>query len=200
MTVKWLWRTGDGAQVETVLMRSAEPGDGLRLVAGRLRDGLHVLRDRPGRLRAPPRRGGDRRAGRARPSTSRRARVSHVVFMGMGEPLANVEPVLGRARAAARRLRPLGPAPHGVDRRRRARHAPPRAASAPRHARGLAPRARRRAARHARAAQPPLPDQLGPRRRRASTPRSRAGGSPSSTPASRASTTSPSRPRCSPAA
>ena len=51
-------------------------GDRLRVVAGGLRDGLHVLRDRPGRLRAPPRSWRDRRAGRARRSTRRRQRVS----------------------------------------------------------------------------------------------------------------------------
>ena len=56
------------------------PSDGLRLVAGRLRDGLHVLRDRPGRLRAPPRRRRDLRTGApraARVAAARRQRRLH---------------------------------------------------------------------------------------------------------------------------
>ena len=40
-------------------------GDRVRLVAGRLRDGLRLLRHRAGRVRSPPLDGGDRRAGRA---------------------------------------------------------------------------------------------------------------------------------------
>ena len=78
MTAKWLWRAADGAQIETVLMRYTA-GDRLRVVAGRLRDGLHVLRDRPSRLRTPPVRGRDRRAGDAGPARVAAARVERRV-------------------------------------------------------------------------------------------------------------------------
>ena len=65
---------------------------------------------------------------------SRRARdggrrVCNVVFMGMGEPLANDAAVWARGRAAARRPRAVGPAPHHLHRRHRARH--PAAGRAP---------------------------------------------------------------------
>ena len=48
-------------------------------------------------------------------------RVSHVVFMGMGEPLANVDPVCAALERLHDRPRPLGSPHHGVDGRRRAR-------------------------------------------------------------------------------
>ena len=57
--------------------------------------GVHVLRDRPGRVRAPPRRRRDRRAGRCAPAHATPQRVSNVVFMGMGEPLANYDATWG---------------------------------------------------------------------------------------------------------
>ena len=95
--------------------------DGMRVVASRLRDGLHVLRHRTGRLRTPPHRGRDRSSRCCARSTRRPQRVSNVVFMGMGEPLANVDAVLDDCIAPARRRRDLGPAPHGVDGRRGAR-------------------------------------------------------------------------------
>ena len=53
-------------------MQLPDPRHGVRVVAGRVRDGVHVLRDRAGGLRAPPRRGRDRRAGAARPARHRR--------------------------------------------------------------------------------------------------------------------------------
>ena len=77
---------------------------------------LPVLRHRPGRAHPQPVHGRDRRPGRL----VRRAwppaasvpdcppRLSHVVFMGMGEPLANYNRVL----AAVRRL--IAPAPEGL--------------------------------------------------------------------------------------
>ncbi len=92
-------------------------------------------------------------------------RVSHVVFMGMGEPLANVDPVLESLERlhddfglSARHLTvsTVGSGPG---------HAPPRAASSAGHARRLAARARRRSPGDDGAAQPPLPDQHGARRR-----------------------------------
>ena len=93
-TTKWLWRTADGAQVETVLMAATRPrtvcvssqagcamgctfcatgqaGFERHLDAGEIVEQV---------MRAP---------ARATSSASR-----NVVFMGMGEPLANVDDVL----------------------------------------------------------------------------------------------------------
>ena len=114
-------------------------------------------------------------------------RVGNVVFMGMGEPLANVDAGARVAHAPARRRRLLGPPPHGVDRRRRARHATasrefplPVTLAVSLHAPDDALRERARPARTAatrspRCSTPPA---------RTRTPR--AGGSRSSTRASRA--------------
>ncbi len=65
-TRKTLWRLHDGTPVESVLMYypGARRGDGVRVEPGRLRHGLPVLCDRPGRAAAQPLDGGDRRAGR----------------------------------------------------------------------------------------------------------------------------------------
>ena len=83
-TVKTLWRLHDGSLVESVLMRYGVPGrpgqrhgpragHGLHLVPGRLRHGLPVLRDRPGRPAAEPEHGRDRRPGDGRrPPAARR--------------------------------------------------------------------------------------------------------------------------------
>jgi 23S rRNA (adenine2503-C2)-methyltransferase len=93
MTTKWLWRAADGAQVETVLMRyparatvciSSQAGCAMACTfcatgqAGfeRHLDSGEILEQ-------------VLRAQHASPQ-----RVSNVVFMGMGEPLANVDPVL----------------------------------------------------------------------------------------------------------
>ena len=46
-------------------------------------------------------------------------RLSNVVFMGMGEPLANYLVTMNVVRSSARISRTLRSAPHGVDRRRR---------------------------------------------------------------------------------
>ena len=93
MTVKWLWRASDGAQIETVLMRYArratvcissqagcamactfcatgQAGFERQLDAGEIVE--QVLR-----------------AQHASPQ-----RVANVVYMGMGEPLANTDAVL----------------------------------------------------------------------------------------------------------
>ena len=92
------------------------PGHHVRLQPGRLRHGLPVLRHRPGRPRSatcrPP-----RSSSRSSPAPGRwpaarcpagPGRVSNVVFMGMGEPLANYKAVIG----AVRRL--TDPAPAGL--------------------------------------------------------------------------------------
>jgi 23S rRNA (adenine2503-C2)-methyltransferase len=92
-TVKWLWRLSDGSQVETVLMRyprratvcvssqagcamgctfcaTGQSGFARHLTAGEIVEQVVVAR----RVAAPD-------------------RVSNVVFMGMGEPLANYDRV-----------------------------------------------------------------------------------------------------------
>jgi 23S rRNA (adenine2503-C2)-methyltransferase len=53
-TRKTLWRLFDGALVESVLMGLRGPRDDVCLVAGRLRHGLSVLRNRAGRAYAQP--------------------------------------------------------------------------------------------------------------------------------------------------
>ena len=91
-TSKWLWRTHDGAQVETVLMLSAERATvcvssqagcamGCTFCAtGQAGFERHL---EPGEIIEQV-----LRAAHASPQ-----RVSNVVFMGMGEPLANVDHV-----------------------------------------------------------------------------------------------------------
>ncbi len=76
-------------------MHYRRPFHGLRQHPGRVRHGLRVLRHRSGRLRTQPGRRRDRRAGRRGHPTRRSRRparrLSNVVFMGMGEPLANYD-------------------------------------------------------------------------------------------------------------
>ena len=192
-------RATDGATTQVALARGRRradrdradaqprPRDGVRLVAGRLRDGLHVLRDRPGRLRTPPRlraRSSSRSCAR---STRTAARVSNVVFMGMGEPLANVDPVLRRrssgstttsaSRPATSPCRPSASCP-ACD--ASPSYPLPVTLAVSLHAPDDALRE------HARPAEPPLPDRRRCSTRRASTRRARAAGSRSSTRASRA--------------
>ena len=96
-TRKTVWRLFDGAHVECVLMRYPGPGHDVRLLAGRLRHELPVLRHRAGRPRPatcrPPRSSTRSSPARGCCATARspaaRPGVSNVVFMGMGEPLAN---------------------------------------------------------------------------------------------------------------
>ena len=130
------------------------PPLGVRLVAVGLPADVHVLRDRADAVRPQP-------DGRGRSSTRRctsagSSRSTTLVFMGMGEPMLNLDAVL----AAARRLPDLGithrrttistvgwlPGLRAV--RRRGRGADP--------ARALAARRRRRAAQRADAGQRPL--------------------------------------------
>jgi 23S rRNA (adenine2503-C2)-methyltransferase len=92
-TVKWLWRAADGAQVETVLMRypsratvcvSSQAGCAMGCTfcaTGQAGFERHL---RSGEIVEQV-----LRAQHASPQ-----RVSNVVFMGMGEPLANVDAVL----------------------------------------------------------------------------------------------------------
>ncbi len=77
-------------------------------------------------------------------------RLSNVVFMGMGEPMANYKAVIGAVRrmvdAGARRPRHVGAQHHRQHRRPRAAHEAARRRGHPRHARPVAARTRRRAA------------------------------------------------------
>ena len=92
-TVKWLWQTNDGAQVETVLMRSADRATVcVSSQAGCAMGCTFCATGQAGFERHLDCGEIVEQVVRAQHSTS--ARVSHVVFMGMGEPLANVEPVL----------------------------------------------------------------------------------------------------------
>jgi 23S rRNA (adenine2503-C2)-methyltransferase len=99
MTAKWLWRADDGAQVETVLMRyssratvcvSSQAGCAMGCTfcaTGQAGFERHLD---PGEIVEQV-----LRAAHASPQ-----RVSNVVFMGMGEPLANYDNTL----AAVRRI------------------------------------------------------------------------------------------------
>ena len=93
--MKWLWALADGTQVETVLMHYADRSTVCVSSQAGLRDG--VQRSAP-----PGQAGFDRhlttgeiveqvvRAARRARDDGRR--LSNVVFMGMGEPLANYDP------------------------------------------------------------------------------------------------------------
>ena len=160
-TVKWLWGLEGGAQVETVLMHYDDRSHGVHQHPGRLRHG------RAGS--APPGQAGFERhlsvgeiveqVVRARRRAQQRdepRRVSNVVFMGMGEPLANydrtwaaVERLHGDMGISARHLTVstvgIVPGHHAAGRRGPAGE-PGR----------VAPRGQRHAARRAGAHQPPL--------------------------------------------
>ena len=156
-TAKWLWRAADGAQIETVLMRYSDARDRLRFLASGVCDGLHVLRDRPGRLRTSPVRGRDRGAGRTSSARVAATRVERRVH-GNGRTTRQRRRGTRRVHTAARGRRHLRTSPHRLDRRRRTRYGTADRVRAARHPRGLVARARRRVPRPARAAQPPLPD------------------------------------------
>ena len=100
----------------------------VHLVAGRLRDGVPVLRDGPGRAQAQPVDRGDSRAGACRGGGVARPRprpaVQHRVH-GHGRAAGQLQPGAGRGaphhRGAAARVRHLGAFGHGVDGRAGAR-------------------------------------------------------------------------------
>ena len=87
-------------------------------------------------------------------------RVSNVVFMGMGEPMANYKAVIGAVRRltdpAPGRPRDVGPRRDGLHRRPGAADQPARRRGHPGHPGAVAARARRRAAQRAGADQHPL--------------------------------------------
>ena len=190
-TRKWLWSCGaDGAEIETVLMRY--PTRATVCVSSQAGCAMGCTFCATGQA------GFERHldAGEIVEQVLRRAarrtqRVSNVVYMGMGEPLANYDAVwesVERLHAdfglSARHITV-------VDGRRRARDPAARDRGAAGHARRVAARARRRAARHAGPPEPPVPDRRGARRGARSSAQPGAGGSPSSTPASPGSTTTP---------
>lgn len=100
-TVKWLFEAGDGARVETVLMAyprratvcvSSQAGCAMGCTfcaTGQLGFARHLSR---GEIVEQVARAVAEAAARGFP------RLSNVVFMGMGEPLANYGPVLGAVR------------------------------------------------------------------------------------------------------
>ena len=94
-------------------------------------------------------------------------RLTNIVFMGMGEPLLNLDRVLAAIEALndRRAVRAGSAAHHGVDLWCRPGHPPADRARAAVHARGLAPRRARSAARRPRPVEPPLAGRRGDRRR-----------------------------------
>ena len=93
--MKWLWALADGTQVETVLMHYADRSTVCVSSQAGLRHGLHVLRHRARPASTASSTVGEIveqvvRAGRRARDDGRR--LSNVVFMGMGEPLANYDP------------------------------------------------------------------------------------------------------------
>ena len=167
-TVKALFRTArrpPGRGRADALPRRAPLG--LRLLAVGLPAHLHVLRHRDDEVRPQPDR--DARSSTRSLHFRRIEPVDHLVFMGMGEPLMNLDDVLDAAAPAARR-RHHAPPHRRLDGRLGAGDP---AADRDRHAaaaRALAARARRRAALADHAGQRPLPDRRRARRvRRATT-------------------------------
>jgi 23S rRNA (adenine2503-C2)-methyltransferase len=91
-TTKWLWRTADGVQVETVLMLSADRATVcVSSQAGCAMACTFCATGQAGFERHLDAGEIVEQVVRAQHATDRR--VSHVVFMGMGEPLANVDAV-----------------------------------------------------------------------------------------------------------
>ncbi len=93
LTHKWLWRTRDGAQIETVLMRY--PKRATVCISSQAGCAMGCTFCATGQA------GFERHLGATeiveqvvRGAHASPQRVANVVFMGMGEPLANVEPVL----------------------------------------------------------------------------------------------------------
>ena len=175
MTSKWLWACGRRRAGRDGAHAVPHPRDGVRVVASGLRDGVHVLRDRAGRVRTAPHRERDRRAGDARgvdvTATGQQRRLH-----GDGRAARELRRGVGVDRAPARRRRHLGAPDHRQHRRRRPEHPPARGRTTPRDARGVAARGHRHPAQRARAPQPALPDHPGARRGRRVRRRPRAGG------------------------
>jgi 23S rRNA (adenine2503-C2)-methyltransferase len=92
-TIKWLWRGGDGAQVETVLMTYRDRATVcVSSQAGCAMGCTFCATGQAGFERHLSSGEIVEQIMRAQHATPQR--VSNVVYMGMGEPLANVDPVL----------------------------------------------------------------------------------------------------------
>lgn len=175
-TRKTLWKLHDGTLVESVLMRypervtmciSSQAGCGMNCpfcatgqagldrnlstaeIVHQIVDGMRALRD--GEVPGGP------------------ARLSNIVFMGMGEPLANYNRVVGAIHAADRpgagRAGALAARDHRLHRGPGARDAPLRGRGLQVPPRRLAARAGRRAARHPRTREHALEGRRGAGRR-----------------------------------
>ena len=149
-TVKTLWRLFDGARVESVLMRY--PGRVTMCVSSQAGCGMNCPFCATGQAGLTRNLStaevveqvviGARHAATRRGRSGGAGRVSNVVFMGMGEPLANYNAVID----AVRRLTDPSPAGMGLSQRQRDRldrgpgagHAAPHRRGARRHPRGLA--------------------------------------------------------------
>ncbi len=86
-------RIGPHPGLAGALRRDVGSPDDLRFDPGRLCLRLQVLRERAGRFLAQSRPGRDRRSG-ARVRSESGERIDNIVFMGMGEPLANLTNLL----------------------------------------------------------------------------------------------------------
>jgi 23S rRNA (adenine2503-C2)-methyltransferase len=96
-TTKWLWRAGDGEQVETVLMEyTSRATVCVSSQAGCAMGCTFCATGQAGFRRHLDTGEILEQVLRAQHGTEQR--VSNVVFMGMGEPLANVDPVLDACR------------------------------------------------------------------------------------------------------
>lgn len=92
MTAKWLWQTDDGAQIETVLMRSPDRATVcVSSQAGCAMACTFCATGQAGFERHLSAAEIIEQVARAQHATEQR--VSNVVYMGMGEPLANFDPV-----------------------------------------------------------------------------------------------------------
>ena len=163
-TVKWLLATVDGLEIETVLMVS--PDRATVCVSSQAGCAMGCTFCATGQA------GFDRHLDPGEIVEQVAHAMHHVAAAGHqrrvhghGRAAGQLRPDVGRGDAPPRRLRDLGAPHHGVDRRHRPRDAPHGRRGAAGHARGLAPRAERRAARHDDPDQRPLPAARGHRRR-----------------------------------
>ena len=69
-TIKFLWALDGGSPDRNRADALPRPGNGVRVEPGGVRDGVRLLRHRPGRLHASPHGGRDRRAGGARQASA----------------------------------------------------------------------------------------------------------------------------------
>ena len=169
-TVKWLWDLDGGASVETVLMHYPDRSTvcvstqaGCAMACGFCATGqagyernLTVGEIVEQVVRAA-------RTSAEGPTPA--AAVEHRVH-GHGRADGQLRPRVGGHPAHPRRPRPLGPAPHPVDRRHRPRHPAHGRRGPAREPGGVAPRRQRRAARRAGADQQALPARRALRRLR----------------------------------